>query len=74
MNFSNQSTGREPIAGIIIHNEAASGNPEMFAVYKMHGKRFGWMQILFQDDQGYGGVRPFLYPKKWQCLAVRQCQ
>ena len=58
-----QSINRsEPIAGIIIRNEAVSGNPEMFAVYKMPGKRFGWMQILFQDDQGVQHVGTWFAP------------
>ena len=41
----------EPIAGIVIRN-AVTNAPDMFAVYKMPGKSFGWMLIQFDDGEG----------------------
>ena len=47
-----QSINRhEPIAGIVIRN-AVTDAPDMFAVYKMPGKSFGWMLIQFEDPEG----------------------
>jgi len=47
-----QSINRhESIAGIVMRN-AVTDAPDMFAVYKMPGKSFGWILIQFADHEG----------------------
>ena len=41
---------RLPIAGIL--RKMSDGQPQMYAVYKIPGKRFGWCTVSFDDQQG----------------------
>ena len=38
---------REPITGILVRLN--DGSPQMYAIYKVSGKQFGWYRVLFDD-------------------------
>ena len=40
----------DPISGIII--QAKDGSPQMYLIYKVPGKKFGWKKVSFNDAEG----------------------